>query len=54
MKVSIFLGIIYAVVPFWRQKHFSRINDNLIVNERTIENLVETYVIQGLLVADFI
>ena len=44
MKAKIFFGIIYAAVPFW-QNFFSRNNDSPIVNEGTIENPVEMYVI---------
>ena len=54
MKVKIFFGIICTVVQFWHQKFSSRNNDNAIVNEGTIENLVETYVISGHLVAYYI
>ena len=45
MKVKNYFDIICAVAPFWRKRFFCKNNDNPIVNEGTIENLVETYVI---------
>ena len=34
-------GIIYAIVPFWRQKYSLRNIDNPIADRETVENLIK-------------
>ena len=52
MKVKNYFDIICAVAPFWRKRFFWKNNDNPIVNEETIENLVETFWARSLVVSD--
>ena len=46
-----YLGIIYAMAPFWRQKFSLRNNDNPIASEGNAENMIEVYV--GHVVAEY-